>query len=1248
MKKVLHLAISSLFTLGMLAQNPDDYVQISKFNGEYPSVSANYGWSVAMDGDYLVVGEKDGDSNASTDVGIVFVYKKQGEFYTLVDELVASDGAAFDDFGVSVDIDGDWIIVGANFDDDVSFSSGSAYIFKKDAGLDTWTEVDKLNASDIAGSDQFGIVVRISSSGWAVVGSGDNPTGNGSSFSGQGAAYVFQKDNNLDTWTQHTKLTSPNALSGHLFSTSNHGLDIEDDYIIVGEQHSDLNALNESGAAYLFQYNVGLDSWDLAQTIEPSDPGVSEEFGYAVSMDQDYAVITAWEKTTPNGSSSGGAYVFKRDGFGQYQEVEVIDPRVGSLAGSFDDFGNSVSIKGDYIAIGSVFADGSGIFSSGAAYIYQKDSVLDDWTELIELEPADVAGSDNFGRSVAINENGVLVVGSNGDDDNGFSSSGSAYIYEVAGPKPEISNFMANNITATGFDLNVDVDDMDRGTDVTIRTGSTSGGNDIKETQFNLPLGSGITPFADNVTGLDYSSTYYSTVEATSLAGTTMTTELEIVTSPIAPEITGFSVDNVTTTTVDFSADVDDKGTSTTFYVEIGLTSGSYTLRTPINVQAGDRDFDNAPVSITGLTPLTQYFLRGVVINSEGTMTTNEFIFWTIEEPSGKEPAISRDSFKKPDELTIRFDPPTTAGADGYLIVETPNLVIPGLAPAGVGVPTDFVVYNEGDFVGNSKIIEITTDVNQADLFITGLQTDLLYVFTIFPFNWDGVNANSRNFETANIPASIQAQTPPAFSIFSETADIIGCYNEANRSLGVAVSTESGTLSYQWMKDGEDVEMTEIFPMANDEQALFFNTLRFEHSGIYSVDIWPAAYTRDMAIRSRDYTVFVHQNPTFSVQPKPVTAEIGGVAEMSFEATINGNNIFENPPYEVNVDWWTYDEANNRNVMIEDNDIISGTKSSLIKVNGVTQELIDLPIWVEVSGYCGMISSNTVTINKPPMVTIGGLTDLSASSGTICGGTEVTLEASATVSNGMNENLTYQWFDMGVELMDGAGVAGASTSSLTVTVQDGVNHMITYKVNYTGPEQANEVESTTLNAYGRIPASINTQPMDITVEEGQSASFTVDAMGDDITYNWYSASSTMSLGTESTLILDNLLEANSGDYFVVVSNACGDVTSDNALLTVTTSGNPTSVDEQAINLMVSPNPFNSVATISFNVEEISNVRVTLIDAVGNTIATLLNNRVSGTQQVRIDANELSLSQGTYFYTINIDGKSTIKQVVYVK
>lgn len=813
---------------------------------------------------------------------------------------------------------------------------------------------------------------------------------------------------------------------------------------------------------------------------------------------------------------------------------------------------------------------------------------------------------------------------------------------------PRISNFMANNITATGFDLNVDVDDMGGATDVTIRTGSTSGGNDIKESEFNLPVGSGSTSFSDNITGLDYSSTYYSTVEATNSTGTTTTNEMTIVTLPIAPEITGFSIDNITATTADFSADVDDKGTSTTFYVEIGLTSGSYTLRTPINVQEGDRDFDNVAVSIAGLKPLTQYFVRGVAINSIGTFTTNEFMPWTIGEPDGQQPRIDTETFEKSDELTITFESMSTAGADGYLIVATPNLTIPAVAPAGVGVPIDFVVYNEEDFIGNSRIIEITTDQTQTEFHVTGLQTDLPHVFTIFPFNWDGVNASSRNFETLNIPASTQAQTPPAFSIFSETEDIIGCHNEANRSLGVAVSTESGTLSYQWMKDGEDIETTEIFSMANDEQVLFFNTLRFEHSGIYSVDIWPAAYTRDMAIRSRDYTIFVHQNPTFSVQPKPVTAEIGGLAEMSFEATINGNNIFENPPYEVNVDWWTYDEVNNRNVMIEDNDIISGTKSSLIKLNGVTQELIDLPIWVEVSGYCGMISSNTVTINGPPMVTIGGLTDLSASSGTICGGTEVTLEASATVSNGMNENLTYQWFDMGVELMDGAGVTGASTSTLTVTVQDGVNHMITYKVNYTGSEQADEVESTTLNAYGRIPASINTQPMDITVEEGQSASFTVDAMGDDITYNWYSASSTMSLGTESTLILDNLLEANSGDYFVVVSNACGDVTSDNALLTVTTSRNPTSVDEQAINLIVSPNPFNSVATISFNVEEISNVRVTLIDAVGNNIATLLNNRVSGAQQVRIDANELSLSQGTYFYTINIDGKSTIKQVVYVK
>jgi hypothetical protein len=104
-------------------------------------------------------------------------------------KLIASDGAAYDNFGRSVSINGDTAIVGAHGNDDNGDDSGSAYIFSRDqGGADNWGEVKKLIASDGAAGDEFGYSVSISGD-TAIVGALYN-NNNGSS---SGSAYVYRQ-----------------------------------------------------------------------------------------------------------------------------------------------------------------------------------------------------------------------------------------------------------------------------------------------------------------------------------------------------------------------------------------------------------------------------------------------------------------------------------------------------------------------------------------------------------------------------------------------------------------------------------------------------------------------------------------------------------------------------------------------------------------------------------------------------------------------------------------------------------------------------------------------------------------------------------------------------------------------------------------------------------------------------------------------------------------------------------------------
>ena len=84
--------------------------------------------------------------------------------WTQVAKLTADDGAAGDEFGYSVSIDGDTMVVGAHYDDDKGDNSGSAYVFTRDTAGDLasgWTQVAKLTADDGAADDSFGYSVSI-------------------------------------------------------------------------------------------------------------------------------------------------------------------------------------------------------------------------------------------------------------------------------------------------------------------------------------------------------------------------------------------------------------------------------------------------------------------------------------------------------------------------------------------------------------------------------------------------------------------------------------------------------------------------------------------------------------------------------------------------------------------------------------------------------------------------------------------------------------------------------------------------------------------------------------------------------------------------------------------------------------------------------------------------------------------------------------------------------------------------------
>ena len=316
-----------------------------------------FGFSVSISGDRAVVGSYEEDAGGS-DAGAAYVFERDGAgVWQEVEKLVASDAQADDQYGWSVSISGDHVVVGAQAEDSVGFNAGAAYVYERN-GAGVWQEVQKLVAGDAQGSDLFGVSVSISGER-LVVGARLEDDGG----SAAGAAYVYERDG-AGVWQEVQKLVASDAQAFDEFGRS---VSISADRLVVGAWFEDSGA-SSAGAAYVFERN-GAGVWQEAQKLVASDAQVNDNFGISASISGDWLIVGAYTEDA-GGGNAGAAYLYERDGAGVWQELQKL---VASDAQSNDWFGFSVSISGDRAVVGALNEDVGG-GNAGAAYVFESTS----------------------------------------------------------------------------------------------------------------------------------------------------------------------------------------------------------------------------------------------------------------------------------------------------------------------------------------------------------------------------------------------------------------------------------------------------------------------------------------------------------------------------------------------------------------------------------------------------------------------------------------------------------------------------------------------------------------------------------------------------------------------------------------------------------------------------------------------------------------------------------------------------------
>jgi hypothetical protein len=408
-----------------VAQHEANYpllAQSVRLTADLGSEDDRFGEAVAISGNTAVVGAPGNDFGVDTGQGSVHVYTRSGTTWTLQQRLDVSDGAAGDSFGSAVAISGGTVVVGAPHRDvDANGDQGAAYVYTR--SNDVWTLQDTLTADAGIAGDRFGYSVSVDG-GTAIIGA---PTGWKDNVatpppvpartvpfprSGPGAAYFFVRSNGA--WDQQQKVQASDHEMDDQFGVS---VSLDGDAAVVGASRKDETGAEDAGAAYVFRLSGAL--WEEEQKLLPNHSATNNFFGCAVDMGGDTILIGSRGDDIDVNVDQGAAFIFGWTG-AAWEQLQKLTSADGQAE---DNFGVSVSLDGDVAVIGATedYLNGEG---QGSAYVFTRSIAT--WTELQRLFAARGTVNDEFGGSVAIDSDTVLVGAPLADvdeDDNQGSAS---------------------------------------------------------------------------------------------------------------------------------------------------------------------------------------------------------------------------------------------------------------------------------------------------------------------------------------------------------------------------------------------------------------------------------------------------------------------------------------------------------------------------------------------------------------------------------------------------------------------------------------------------------------------------------------------------------------------------------------------------------------------------------------------------------------------------------------------------------
>lgn len=687
------------------------------------TITANrVGESVAATNTYLASGSPL-DDTLGADAGAVYLYEKVGSTWTFRQKITASDGAAGDQFGYSLAMDGTTLLVGAPLDDVVSTTdAGSVYSFDLDNG--TWLQTQKINTATPVNYERFGLSVDMDSQR-AIIGIPGYNGATSATNTGRGAISIWNKQG--INWTSEYLYTYTSPVAATRLAGFGYSVSLSGDRIAVGAPR-DYAATTGQGASAgsisVLAYNSGSSTWASQARFYSTTPVSNDNYGNSVDI-QGNTLVTANYAIS---STSPKIFTYTYSG-GAWSAATVIVPTTAATSAK-RYIGQAIDIAADEtsVLVGSYITVSTTDFV-GRVFVLKPNETTSVWEQAQEIaSPHEPSDGGWFGYDVTY-AGSSPVIGSPMVD-AAAGAKGAVYTYtggDGTPPSITLSSVSSSHVNSS-FIVTADLSEPVVGfaqDDITVTNGaSISNFTQVTPTQYTFR----VNPTTDKQYTVGIDAGRMQDVAGNNNDASNALIRTYDTTAPAATVLSPAQNTYFSSSTVSASVRINDANGNLS-----GLTSDDITIT---NGTISDFNTSTASSSITGTFtimptaqgPVTFYVEDGAVMDQAGnasTVSSTRTIYYDTGKPTPSFTTSQNPTNASPFSVTLNFDEPVanmndvSLGQIGISNGSAANFVRVSdqqytfdITPAGVGtVSFNYAAGQVTDRAGNTNNAAAQYDV---------------------------------------------------------------------------------------------------------------------------------------------------------------------------------------------------------------------------------------------------------------------------------------------------------------------------------------------------------------------------------------------------------------------------------------------------------------------------------------------------------------------------------------------------------